>query len=341
LEAPVITTQRFPYHLVYLGFVLCVVTVSFFIVRTNGFAENTELLSLAVTLDIVLVIPMAYFLLAFWLGWRKLTVIPIFLLSLVGAHLVLPEDGETYLKFGELALAPIELFVLIFLILKVRQIRRRYRAARRPEAEFQETLEGVLAKIIDHPRFVRVLATELSIIYYGLFAWRNRPRHTTNNEVFTYDRKSGLGLIAGVFFVLIAIETPVLHYVISLKFPLIAWVVTALGLYGAVFILGDLNACRWRPIRVRAGNLELNTGLRWRCTIPLSQIEFVESTTFDIESREGLLNAAVIGNQNLVIFLKSKHTATGIYGFEKEFDRVAVTADEPSRLAAALVPSND
>ena len=148
-------------------------------------------------------------------------------------------------------------------------------------------------------------------------------------------------LIAGVFIVLIAIETPVLHYFISLKIPPVAWVVSALGLYGAVFILGDLNACRWRPIRVRAGNLELNTGLRWRCTIPLSEIEDVEATTLDIENKEGLLNAAVIGNQDLVIWLKSKHTATGIYGFEKEFDRVAVTADEPSRLAAALMPPDD
>jgi hypothetical protein len=289
----------------------------------------------------VLLIPGAYLLLAYAMGWRKITVIPVFVLSLVSAHLLLPEQGESYLKIAELGLVPIELFVLVFVTIKVRQVRRGFREASRPEAEFQETLEGVLARIFDHPRFVRILATELSIIHYGLFAWRNRPRYTTNDEVFTYDQKSGLGLIAGVFIALIAIETPVLHYFISLKLPLLAWVVTALGLYGAVFILGDFNACRWRPIRIRAGNLELNTGLRWRATLPLSEIENVESTTFDIEDKEGLLNAAVIGNQNLVISLRSKHTATGIYGFEKEFDRVAVTVDEPDKLIATLNPRDD
>jgi membrane protein YdbS with pleckstrin-like domain len=316
-------------------------TVSFFIVRTNAYAENRDILSLAVTLDVLILIPGVYFLLAVALGWRRLTVVPVFVLSLISAHLLLPEDGESYLRIAELVLAPIEIALLVYLTMKVRQVRRGYRETRGTETEFQQTLETVLAKSLDHPRLVQILASELSIIHYGLFAWRNRPRYSTNDEVFTYHQKSGLGLIVGVFLVLIAIETPVLHYFISLKFPVLAWVVTALGLYAVVFILGDFNACRWRPIRVRDGNLELNTGLRWRSTIPLSEIEKVESTTFDIEDKDGLLNAAVIGNQNLVISLKSTQSAKGIYGFKKEFDRVAVTADEPSRLAAALMLSDD
>ena len=89
-----ITARRFPFHLVYLGFVLCVLTVSFFIVRSTAFADNTDLLSLAVTLDLVLLVPGVYFLLVVSLGWRKLTVIPVFVLSLVSAHLLLPESGE-------------------------------------------------------------------------------------------------------------------------------------------------------------------------------------------------------------------------------------------------------
>jgi hypothetical protein len=337
----VITARRFPFHLVYLGFVLCVLTVSFFIVRSTAFADNTDLLSLAVTLDLVLLVPGVYFLLVVSLGWRKLTVIPVFVLSLVSAHLLLPESGEGYLKYVELALAPIELFALVYVTIKVRQIRKGYREARAPEMEFQEILEGVLEKIIDHPRVAKILATEVSFVHYGLFAWRKRPRYTTTDEIFTYDQKSGLGLIVGVFMVLIAIEVPVLHYFIALKFPVLAWIVTALGLYGMVFILADFNACRWRPIRVMGGRLRLMTGLRWRCTIPLSEIERVEANTFDIEDKEWLLNATVIGNQNLIVYLKNMHTASGIYGFNKDFNRVAVTVDEPSKLAAALSPQGD
>lgn len=282
-----ITARRFPFHLVYLGFALCVLTVSFFIIRSSGWEQNTDLLSLAVTVDVVFLIPGVYLVLAITLGWRKLTTIPVFVISLVCAHLLLPEAGEGYLKYVELALAPIELLVLVFVTVKVRQIRRGYREARSPEMEFQETLERVLEKIIDHPRLVNILATEVSIIHYGLFAWRNRPRYTTTDEVFTYHEKSGLGLVAGVFLVLIAIETPVLHYFISLKFPPLAWFITALGLYGVVFILGDFNATRWLPIRVRDGILHLNTGLRWRCSIPLSEIDRVEATTLDIEDKGG------------------------------------------------------
>ena len=57
-----------------------------------------------------------------------------------------------------------------------------------------------------------------------------------------------------------------------------------------------------------------------------------------LEDKDGLLNAAVIGNQNLVIHLKKSNIADGIYGFTKKFDRVAVTADEPAKLMAVLRP---
>jgi len=337
----VITARRFPFHFVYLGFVLCVLTVSFLIVRTSGFAQNTDLLSLAVTLDVAVLIPGVYFLFAVALGWRRLTVLPVFVLSLVSAHLLLPASGESYLKVVELALVPVEIFVIVFLTIKVRQIRKGYREARAPSMDFQETLEGVLEGVIDEPRLVRILVTELSIIHYGLFSWRNRPRFTTDGGVFTYHQKSGLGLVVGVFLVLIAVETPFLHLFIASKFPVLAWVVTALGVYGVVFILGDFNATRWRPIRVKDGRLKLKTGLRWRLSVPLSDISRVETTTLDIEDKEGLLNCAVIGNQNLVIYLTRTHTAVGIYGFEKEFDRIAVTVDEPALFSAALMSDDD
>ena len=148
-------------------------------------------------------------------------------LSLVGAHLLLPTNGEGYLRVVEMALAPLEVLVIVFLMIKVRQIREAYRDARTPSADFQTTVEEVLERVIDHPRTVRILATELSLIHYGLFAWRNRPEYTNDGEVFTYHRNSGYGLIAGVFLFLIAVETPVLHLFVSSRFPILAWVITA------------------------------------------------------------------------------------------------------------------
>ena len=328
--------RRSPAHVVYLAFVGCVVITSFLVVRSNGFAEHTDLLSLAVTLDIVLLVPGVYLLAAIRMGWRKVTVIPVFVLSLACAHLVLPASGEHYLKYVEFALVPIELFVLAFVVIKARQLRHEYRAAKTESVDFLETIEQVLGRIIDHPRVVQIIATELSLIHYGLLSWRNRPRYTTGGGVFTYHEKSGNGLVLGVFLVLIAIEVPALHLLLGSKFPTLAWVLTALGLYGVVFILGDFNATRLRPIRIHDSKFDLKIGLRWRCTIPLSEIDDIEATTFDIEDRDGLLNCVVIGNQNLVIRLKRPHTATGIYGFEREFDRIAIAVDEPALFSAAL-----
>ena len=126
-----IIARRFPWKAFYFGFALCVLIVSFFVVRSSAFADHTDLLSLAVTFDVVLLTPGVYVLLALVLGWRKLTVIPIFVQSLINAHFLLPEQGEAYLKYVELALSPVELFLLVFVAVKVccrldRQLRKNY-----------------------------------------------------------------------------------------------------------------------------------------------------------------------------------------------------------------------
>jgi hypothetical protein len=38
----------------------------------------------------------------------------------------------------------------------------------------------------------------------------------------------------------------------------------------------------------------------------------------------------------VLITVKSEHTATGIYGFEKPFTRIAIAVDEPALFSAAL-----
>ena len=112
----------------------------------------------------------------------------------------------------ELLLAPLELVLIVFLVLKVRAARKEYRKSETTPGDFNETLEQVLARTLDPGRPAQVFATEISMFYYGLLAWRKRPEEDPDRPVFTYHKNSGHGTVMGVFVFLIVIETSLLHW---------------------------------------------------------------------------------------------------------------------------------
>jgi hypothetical protein len=64
----------------------------------------------------------------------------------------------------------------------------------------------------------------------------------------------------------------------------------------------------------------------------------VETTTHDIEDKDGLLAAVLMGNQNVVLHLKTPATADGLYGWAKEFNRISLTVDDLPAFVEAVTP---
>jgi hypothetical protein len=335
----VVRRTHLPFFLLFSSVVLA---VSFFIIRSGRFAVHPDLLSAAVTLDMVVLVPLVYLVMARRLGWRAGFAIPILVLMLIAANLLVPDDHQRMLDALELLLAPLELVLMIFLVIKVRAVRSEYRQSGADAGDFFETLEKIVGRTVDAGRLGKVITTEIAVIYYGLLAWRQQPVDRPGATSFSYHRNCGHGTIMGVFLFLIFVETGALHWYLLPRSAPLAWVVFALGIYSVVFLLADLNAARLRPIFLDGNDLVVRTALRWRVGFPLTWIARVETTTHDIEDTDGLLKAFLIPNQNVILHLDRPTTAAGLYGMEKRFRRLALAVDDlPAFVNALAAPARD
>jgi hypothetical protein len=305
------------------------------IVGSSQFGAHADVLSAALTFDFAITIPGVYLLLAWRFGWRRLTAVPILVLSVIAASLILPADHHRWLRMVEVLLVPLELGLLVFLVIKVRSVRRQCRGAGISSDDFPEVVERVLLDVTGTNRPAKIMATEVAMLYYGFIGWFRGPGPGAG-ERFTYHRESGHGLVLGVFMLLIVVETAVLHWLLLPRIAWLAWILLALGLYSFVFLFADLNAARLRPVVLEDDELTIRTALRWRVTVPVSSISAIDRETGDIEDREGLLNAVLVGNQNLVLHLDGPVKAQGLYGIEREVDRIALAMDDPDTLVKAL-----
>jgi hypothetical protein len=227
----------------------------------------------------------------------------------------------------------------VLLVRKVLAIRKDYRSTGATAEDFVETLEQVLARAIGGGRPAKMVATEVAMIYYGLVVWRADPGNHQGRRTFSYHRGCDHATITWLFIALILLETAVLHWFLLPRIPLLAWVLLALSLYGVVFLFADLSAARLRPIYLEGDTLVVRVALRWSVRIPLQNIARVETTTHDIEDKDGLLAAPLIGNQNVVLHLGSPATAHGMYGFTKEFRRISLAVDDvPAFVEAVACP---
>lgn len=74
-----------------------------------------------------------------------------------------------------------------------------------------------------------MLAFEVAILYYALFAWRAEPGTAGARSVFGHHRRMGYGsALAGLVLALCAENVPV-HLLVALWSPVAAWALTLLG----------------------------------------------------------------------------------------------------------------
>jgi hypothetical protein len=185
----------------------------------------------------------------------------------------------------------------------------------------------ILVKAIGPGKIPDILSTEISILYYGLFAWK-RPKQTGEN-IFTAYKKSGYGSIVGALVFLSLSEVLAFHVLFMQISSIAAWIIFALNLYGIIFILADFNATRREPTYIEDEKLYINAGIRWKTVVPVKDIKSVELSNESSKGKQILRAMTIFSIPNLVIVLTETHRADGPYGIRKNFDKVLLNLDEP------------
>jgi len=287
----------------------------------------------AVSLDLTLFVPALWY--VFLVRGRALpaaTVAPVFLLSLVGARLVLPAGEPGAPPLVGLLGVPAE---LLLLGLVARQWVRARRSARGLEStDVVDRLRAAARVALGGRRAADVVAYEIAVLWYALASWRRAP--AAGDDVFSYHRKTGYGSVVAALLLAIAAESLPVHLLLSRWSVKAAWILTALGLYGALWLIGDYRAMRLRPTLLDGPVLRLRHGLRWSLDVPLTLVRGAREAGRSDDATGADLTMALRGAKVVRLEFEGPLAAHGFYGRKKTVRSVVVGADDPARLAATI-----
>ncbi|MEM1178930.1 MAG: hypothetical protein AAGM22_11345 [Acidobacteriota bacterium] len=289
------------------------------------------------TLDLVVVVPSLYWFLVVRAGGPRLPVIPITVLSLAAAGAIVPSQYHQALGALELVAFPLEITFVGFLFWKVHRLVTGAHGAVDVSAE----LRRMTGKMLGEGRVSKIVASEATVFYFALAAWRRRAPETGVGELrVTHDRLALYNTFFWGILIAAVAELVGVHFLVMRWSEAAAWVLSALSLYGLAWLVGDFRAVRLQPSSVARGVFSFRLGLRWSVDIDISNIARVQALTpaqrSEIRDRQDVLSAVLMGEPNRLLVLKEPVTVEGLYGMTRRVDRIALTIDDPAAFEAAV-----
>ncbi len=298
---------------------------------------GADLINIAIAADLLFGVPLLGYLLLVRTKRAPLPVLALlFLATLALANFILPPSRQTYLNRVEYLAPLVELTLLILLALKFRHIRHYYRQERPNHIFASDAAEASLGRALGIPTVAALLVTELTLLANFFTGWFRRFQPGPGQLAFSYHRRSAYGLMVAAMGLLLVVETFLVHLIVRHWSNTAAWVLTLASLYTLLWVIGDYQAIRLRPIVLDPNRLHLRSGQRWRLSVPYSLVTEVRSPAKADSKREDYVNFAVGGEPGLVLELAEPVQAIGLLGRRKQVRSVGLTLDDPKAFQAAL-----
>lgn len=295
--------------------------------------RRPEVVSLGLLVDLLVVVPVAFYLLAVRrAGWPVRTLIPLFLFSLTGAAFVLPDQREMLKRLSEILSIPAEIGLVTWIA--TRTVRSLRSTSGQRMDDMLERLRQVAREILPVRAVSEAIAFEMAVAYFSLFAWRRRAQNPLSSQVFTYHRKSGYGALGFALLIVTLAEAIPVHLLVARWSLRGAWLLTALAAYGLLWFLADYRATRLRPILLDEETLLIRAGLRWTVRIPRGHVVALHKKG---PKSEAFIRATLPSTTPLWIELAEPVTAQGPYGKLKQARWISVGVDDAKAFREALI----
>lgn len=304
------------------------ITLLVLITQSSLFLEQASLLSTTITLDLLITIPVIYFLL---IRKTKISKASVFLLTALGLFIclkIIPREHQSVLPLLKTFLVPVvEIAFVTYIIVNFRKARRNYKRTKERSLDFYTTIKNIASDILP-TSIATILATEIGTIYYGLFSWRKK--RLTKNEFSLYKKNTSVSIFLGIILILF-VEAIVVHAMVGDRSSNI-WIITALSVYSILQLLGFLKSLIKRPITFSEDEIQLRYGIMKETTIKLNNISSIELSSKDTIKNKKLRRLSLFGsieNHNVILYLKEKETLHSLYGIKQRYEAIGVYVDEP------------
>ncbi len=319
-----------------LGLAIC--ATEMWIVHSAYFLQNLSVLSFAITLDLVIGLPVLYYI--FVVRQRRIpaiTLVPVLVLAVIIAGFILPAAQQAPLDFIKKFIPLLELLVLGFIAVKIRTIVKHYRQAKLTEIYFTDAFAASLERTFGALPIVPILITEFSLLYFAWGGWFKQFKSRDSSHLaFSYHRKNGYAAILGALVLVLIGETTALHILLQQWSTLAAWIFTGLSIYSSFWLIGDYHAQRLHPIVLSKTHLHLRAGLRWQAAIPFSDIGTIQKANHRERKTADYMSLAIFGQPRLVINFKQPAIVTGLFGITRKVQRIGLAVDDDGQFWEAL-----
>jgi hypothetical protein len=192
-------------------------------------------------------------------------------------------------------------------------------------------LTGLTNRILRQPKAISFTMTQLLVIPYA-FTGRSRDASSdVEGMAFSYHQTYNFAAIVGGLCVAIVMEALPVHFLFSPYSPTVAWLLNALDVYFGLWLLGNLNAMRLRPILLEDAKLHIRMGLFSQAVVALESIEAVHPPDEAVTEGRDYVNMATFLFSlppNLVLTLKESVRVRRFDRFDKKTRKLGLLVDD-------------
>jgi len=310
---------------------LLIISTLVLLAKSPVFYSHPDALSIGITLDFLITLPLVFYLLIRKKNISWLVVSPVATAGIIIAGLVIPKDHQQFLvQTRSIAFTLMELAVISFFIIKIRKAKKIYNLQKHVSFDFYTALKKAVAEVV--PKSISdILSTEIAVFYYSLFSWRKRELKP--NE-FTCHKENGSIALLSVIIFIVFVETVVQHILISMLSPTVAWIITAISIYSIFVLFGVIKSLLQRPVIITGDKINLRYGILSETVVPFDNIESVKFSpgVNEINKKTVFLSPLhKIENINVIINLSEESLLTVFYGRKKRVKSIAFYIDDLAR----------
>jgi hypothetical protein len=315
---------------------LIIISALVLIAKSPVFYQYPDKLSVAITLDFLVTLPLVFYLLIRRKNISWIAVTPVATLGIILAGLVLPKDHQEFLAQARMvSFSLMELMVIAFLIIKAGKAKKAYNLQKDAAYDFYTALKNAVSEVV--PKGLsNLLSTEIAVFYYGLFCWSKRK--IESNE-FTCHKENGTIAVLFVIIFMIIVETAVQHILIGLFSAAVAWIITLVSIYSVLFLFGISRSLSRRPVLLTDNKIHLRYGIISEAIIHFDNIESIQISTSVVGTNKDLIFLSPLHkleNKNVVINLLEEGILHGFYGRKKKFKSIGFYIDDLARFKGVL-----
>lgn len=253
------------------------------------------------------------------------------------AYLVLPQHQRQYILQVRKLTAVAELIFIIYAVTKFNKLRLSYKAHQILFADPIYNLRVAMADVMGESFGVKIVASELAVLRYGLLFWKKERSALKNSKAFSTHKEFGYIALWCIFMFAMMVEIVAFHLLLMRWSNMAANIVTALTLYSVILFVADLSAILKRKILINDDQIILRTGLRWRINTSVSNISSLQKITSDYHSDEICFKGGITKNSgNLLIVFKEPVTVDKLYGSGKQSSTVLMNVDDFDLLVSLI-----